>query len=335
MSQQHPNEREIIESLNTTIHGMMADTPLMLPEPLSAPSHTIPEKTISTPRAEGDDLRDWLTRPADEPPETRSRSNVLTLCIGTMLLSVLAGYGTAQLLNRSFDTAESSGDTWKSATSNAAMSLTWPASDTTPSGTDVLNVKRKVDEYGQSAAKPSNAGLVTLFVNDSDPVLEKKPQPDTEAPESANATEPDTAKFSLAGLAEAEVPEPKEAVDETSVKSEPVPERETVTPQLELASAATGAIPADESNRLFRRAEQLISDGDIAAARLMLRHLAETGDGPAAMKLAQAYDPDWLVDNATGSIPANVDLALRWYTMARDRGQEGAAERMDILEAAQ
>ncbi len=344
---QPASEREIIESLNATIHGLMNEQPLMLPEPISAPEQVSaldqPHDPASTPtglvpRAEDGDLREWLTRPADEQPETRSRSSVVTLCVGTMLLSVLAGYGSAQLLNRSLDTTEQNEPNWKTVASNAAMSLTWPsstgASHPETSGTPP---KRQVERVRVVPVVQTKAGLVRVSGDDItsgalDDTSETKP-PVSVSPQTAQE---DGGNHSLAGLEANKVLKPTQTV-ETGTIAGTNEERQTRAPKLELAAAATGIvqIPDEESDRLFRRAEQLISDGDIAAARLMLRHLAEAGNGPAALQLARAYDPEWLTEKGFGGVPANPDLALRWYTMARDRGQDGAAQRVEAMEAAQ
>jgi hypothetical protein len=50
-------------------------------------------------------------------------------------------------------------------------------------------------------------------------------------------------------------------------------------------ATAEPVVPA-ESAVLLKRAKNLLEEGDIAAARLILLHLAERGEGDAAYELA-------------------------------------------------
>jgi hypothetical protein len=57
-------------------------------------------------------------------------------------------------------------------------------------------------------------------------------------------------------------------------------------PAMALASRAT---TADEA-RLIARAKQLIAQGDIGGARMVLERAAESGSAPAVFALAETYD---------------------------------------------
>jgi len=95
-------------------------------------------------------------------------------------------------------------------------------------------------------------------------------------------------------------------------------------------AAAEPAVPA-EAAVLRARAKRLLDEGDIAAARLLLLHLAERGEGEAAYELARTFDREMLA--ALGAIGMDGDPARArgWYERASQDGNVKAAERLKIL----
>lgn len=95
-------------------------------------------------------------------------------------------------------------------------------------------------------------------------------------------------------------------------------------------AAEEPAVPA-EAAVLRDRARQLLDEGDIAAARLLLLHLAERGEGEAAYDLARTFDREMLA--ALGAIGMDGDPARArgWYERASQDGNVKAAERLKIL----
>jgi hypothetical protein len=91
--------------------------------------------------------------------------------------------------------------------------------------------------------------------------------------------------------------------------------------------ASTPPAPAD----LLSRAKQLLAEGDIAGARLLLQHLAERGQGEAAYEFARTFDRDMLAALGASSIDGDLERARRWYALASQKGSEKAAERLQIL----
>lgn len=461
----------VIESLNIKIDDVISDRSLIRAEPLTP----LPELALMSPPQDttmndrdGDQLTGWLARVPDEQSDTRSFAGGAAMCIGVMLLSTLAGYGTAQLINRSIastDSAKAELPTKVTVASNAQVMPAWPstnefksAKETPASPTVAAAIQRVRVEptapVDSGVAAGSGGETIADAATIEAPAIEPKiaankevanpveseasgkittnaalsfaastTPPDASDPvKTANAAAPssvaevpDAADETLAKAADVENElEPleiaaaraiKAAEPQTETKREPdvalafentfetaviaadatesgsastapevessktpsldvsnfsVPDFDDIAPQPEHVETAavepdpkpaatrTGSTPEaapetteapvvsdPQTKHLFRRAEQFIEEGDIAAARLMLRHLAEAGNGPAAFKLAQAYDPDWLAENGTDTVPPNRDLAVRWYTMAHDRGQDGAAERLKALEAGQ
>jgi hypothetical protein len=82
---------------------------------------------------------------------------------------------------------------------------------------------------------------------------------------------------------------------------------------------------------LLARAKQHLAEGDIAGARLLLQHLAERGESEAAYELARTFDGDMLADLGASSMDGDIERAQHWYAFASQKGNEKAAERLQIL----
>ena len=94
-------------------------------------------------------------------------------------------------------------------------------------------------------------------------------------------------------------------------------------------SSTTSASDRDEVAALFARGRATLSNGDVAAARVLLRRAAEQNDPQALVALGETYDPAVL--KRLGVIKFNPDLtqAREWYRRAADLGSAAAAMRLD------
>jgi hypothetical protein len=84
---------------------------------------------------------------------------------------------------------------------------------------------------------------------------------------------------------------------------------------------------------LVNRGEELIAQGDIAAARILLQRAAEARDARAAFALAATYDPIMLAILRAHGVTADVALARDWYQKAGEFGSDEAQYRLDVLAA--
>jgi hypothetical protein len=93
------------------------------------------------------------------------------------------------------------------------------------------------------------------------------------------------------------------------------------------------AIDAGQSmvELLVGRSQQLISEGDTEAARMLLRPAAEAHDARAALALGATYDPFMLTILHAHGVPADVPLALDWYKRASQFGSRTAQQRLNLL----
>ena len=96
-------------------------------------------------------------------------------------------------------------------------------------------------------------------------------------------------------------------------------------------SAAPTEEPTVPSGVSRDRAMQLLGEGDIAAARMLLLHLAERGDGEAAYDLARTFDREMLAELGAKGVDGDAASARGWYERASQDGNENAAKRLKIL----
>jgi len=89
---------------------------------------------------------------------------------------------------------------------------------------------------------------------------------------------------------------------------------------------------ASEITAMMRGAAQRMANGDVAGARMMYQRLAKEGEAPAALALAETYDPPVLrKSNITGGVTSDVALAQSWYEKAKALGSRVAAERLEAV----
>jgi hypothetical protein len=100
-----------------------------------------------------------------------------------------------------------------------------------------------------------------------------------------------------------------------------------------IIAASTRRLAPEEVSLLVRRGEDLVANGDIAAARLLLQRAAEAEDPRAALALAASYDPVVLEQMRTQGLAANAGLARAWYERARQFGSAEASRRLDVQAA--
>jgi hypothetical protein len=89
------------------------------------------------------------------------------------------------------------------------------------------------------------------------------------------------------------------------------------------------SIDSEELALLLKRGEELIQQGDIAAARLMLTRAAEAGAARAALTLGATYDADMLRKLRVMGVTADAAKARAWYEKAAQYGSGEASRRLE------
>jgi hypothetical protein len=86
-----------------------------------------------------------------------------------------------------------------------------------------------------------------------------------------------------------------------------------------------------EPGVLRERAQRLLGEGDMPAARLILTQLAERGQADAAYELALTYDLEVLVKAGVHGVDGDPAIARAWYERAAQAGHAGAGARLHTL----
>lgn len=103
-------------------------------------------------------------------------------------------------------------------------------------------------------------------------------------------------------------------------------------------AAAPAPVPPrlnpEEVATLLKNGQDYIANGDISAARIVLRRAAEAGESRAALALGTTYDPIALKRlNVLGYAPDTAQ-ARTWYQRAVELGSKEAAQRLEQLVSA-
>ena len=85
----------------------------------------------------------------------------------------------------------------------------------------------------------------------------------------------------------------------------------------------------EEIAMLVKRSEDLVAQGDIASARLMLTRAAEAGDGRAALALGATYDASVLRKLGVIGVAGDAAKARAWYEKAAEYGSGEATRRLE------
>ena len=101
--------------------------------------------------------------------------------------------------------------------------------------------------------------------------------------------------------------------------------------EFNLQSQPTHQLDPEENAALLKRGNDLISSGDLAAARLVLPRAAEAGDARAALALAGTYDPVTLQKLPVHGLSPDVAMAHHWYEKAKELGSPDALRRLEML----
>jgi hypothetical protein len=107
---------------------------------------------------------------------------------------------------------------------------------------------------------------------------------------------------------------------------EPAP---TADPSQPAAQPVT--LAPDEIAMLVQRGKDLLTTGDISAARLLLRRAAEAGDAEAALALGSTFDPAVIAQLGAIGVKADAARAREWYEKAAALGSNAASQRIANL----
>jgi hypothetical protein len=166
---------------------------------------------------------------------------------------------------------------------------------------------------------------------------------------SASLTVPKLAEHGAVRVTNPSVPMPERVAAGTRIAAPPVvaapvaaapvvaaPVVAALPPRAAAPAPAATAPPAPSLEReeiaaLYERGEQLIAQGEIAAARLMFARAAEAGDARSALALGASYDPGVLRKLGVLGVRGDAALAREWYAKASGFGSREAAQRIERM----
>jgi hypothetical protein len=79
-----------------------------------------------------------------------------------------------------------------------------------------------------------------------------------------------------------------------------------------------------EAASALARGDAVLSARDVTSARLFYRLAADSGEGTAALRLGETFDPAFLAEARLGRMLGDLHQALHWYRRARDLGNGDA-----------
>jgi hypothetical protein len=119
----------------------------------------------------------------------------------------------------------------------------------------------------------------------------------------------------------------KRLLDSRIVHLKWIPERTNSAP----ARAPLRASTPSDVEFLMRQGRQSLSTGDISAARVAFRGLANAGNADGVLALAETYDPVFLMQHKVIGAPGDPRRAKELYERAKKLGSVKAGERLTLM----
>ena len=211
------------------------------------------------------------------------------------------------------------------------MSLSNSVADPPPPGTAKREARAK-PAVGPLPQLPlsGSAAAATPAVADASPALQINAITTTKAATAANPL-PQSGPAQKASMTATASPPPN---------SEQLP----ISPRINSSATATPGptsarnsdaprLDPDEIAMLLNRGKDLLSAGDLSAARLLFHRAAEASSAEAALALASTYDPGYLAAHNVLGVTGNEEMARTWYQRAADLGSPEAARALAHLGA--
>lgn len=108
---------------------------------------------------------------------------------------------------------------------------------------------------------------------------------------------------------------------------EPTPPATAAAP----APRPVNALAHDEVATLMKRGRNLLAEGDIASARLILERLANHGEAEASLLLAGTFDPTELARLHVIGATSDSAQARAWYAKAAEQGSSEGSRRLQQM----
>jgi hypothetical protein len=263
-------------------------------------------------------------QPVPNPEQPGGRAGLLTNFGRFGLIVAAAAAGALLLIALPFGstTRDQAGGDSRVANSGATRS----ASSVDQGATAPAKLPGKVGDARTTAAKGAAAGGAGLVVADAPPA-DARPH-DGPAPADAQQRRPAQSPpaWPTAPGSEAAASSPQTASQPPPQPSPPAAPQATPGP-----APGSRALAPEEVDALVRRAQAFIGQGDISAARAVLKRAVDAGDARAALALGATYDPNELKQMGAVGIKSDIAQARAWYMKAAEYGSAEAPKRIALL----
>ena len=187
---------------------------------------------------------------------------------------------------------------------------------------------------GREAAPPAGVAAPPAVVGSSETTSTSATPPSAGPANKPGDTPPIGAPTREASLA---APPAEAAPSSKSTAAAPatqMPEAPTsVAASVPPAPPAGPLLSGPEIVAFVARGDALFGKGDLAAARLLYERAADAGDGQAALRLGETFDPVFLDQAHLSGVRGDSGTAMSWYRRARDLGAADADVLIKSLEA--
>ena len=187
---------------------------------------------------------------------------------------------------------------------------------------------------GREAAPPAGVAAPPAVVGSSETTSTSATPPSAGPANKPGDAPPNGAPTHEASLA---APPAEAAPSSTSTAAAPAAQMPkapaSVASSLPPAPPARPLLSGAEIVALVARGDALFGKGDLAAARLLYERAADAGDGQAALRLGETFDPVFLDQAHLTGVRGDSGTAMSWYRRARDLGAADADVLIKSLEA--
>jgi hypothetical protein len=176
-------------------------------------------------------------------------------------------------------------------------------------------------QVAQTAAATSQVASAVYVVASAEPSIQPPP---------TRAQQPAAAQQVLLSQPQPQVQQPQ-AQQVPQPQAQPFDAAQGVTSLAPQRVRSQRILSPDELERLINRGEAFLSQGDVAAARLVLERAAEARDARAALTLGSTYDPNVLRRMGVVGVQPDPEQARSWYERAAEFGSGEANQRLTAL----
>ena len=205
--------------------------------------------------------------------------------------------------------------------------LTWLQGNRSPNVSSIADPEKPTEKTGAQQATPGRASDITGpattvpathqdFAGRADIPAEPNP-----GATSARAT---------AGVTPPRMESPPSQAAERVVFPSSTPSRseQSETDASQRPQTAGSQLPPIETETLLNQGDHLLSQSDVASARLLYQRAAEAGDGRGALRIGMTFDPVFLARLRLHGVRPDKAQAIAWYRRASALGNADA----EILE---